>query len=82
MPEHTRITVNGQEILTPPGSTIAAVLASRGIACRRSVRGDLRGPLCGMGICYECRVEINGIPNCRSCQIICEPGMEVKTVGA
>jgi len=81
MPESTRIVVNGEEISTQPGATIAAVLASRGIACRRSVTGDLRGPLCGMGICYECRVEINGIPNCRSCQTICEPGMEVSTGG-
>lgn len=79
MPDSTRIRVNGEEVLTPPGWTVAAVLASRGLACRRSVTGDLRGPLCGMGICYECRVEINGIANCRSCQILCEPGMEVTT---
>lgn len=81
MPESVRIRVDGEELMTTPGSTVAAVLASRGITCRRSVRGELRGPLCGIGICYECRVEIDGIQNCRSCQILCEPGMEVRTGG-
>ena len=41
--------------------------------------GEARGPLCGMGICFECRATVNGQPHCRSCQIICQPGMEVRT---
>jgi len=32
-----------------------------------------------MGICYECRVTINGEPHARSCQILCRPGMQVVT---
>jgi sarcosine oxidase subunit alpha len=32
-----------------------------------------------MGICFECRVSINGTPHCRSCQIVCESGMRVNT---
>jgi sarcosine oxidase subunit alpha len=43
------------------------------------VLGESRGPLCGMGICMECRVTINGQPHCRSCQTLCEEGMEVRT---
>jgi len=46
---------------------------------RRSVSGELRGPLCGMGICMECRVTLNGHPHERSCQTLCAPGMEVVT---
>jgi len=42
-------------------------------------RGEARGPLCGMGLCFECRVSINGQPHCRSCLTLCEPGMEVRT---
>jgi sarcosine oxidase subunit alpha len=34
-----------------------------------------------MGICFECRVSINGTPHCRSCQIACESGMKVQTDG-
>jgi sarcosine oxidase subunit alpha len=50
-----------------------------GQACRISTGGEPRGPLCGMGICFECRATINGNAHCRSCQILCEPGMEVTT---
>jgi predicted molibdopterin-dependent oxidoreductase YjgC len=32
-----------------------------------------------MGICMECRVTINGETHCRSCQTLCEAGMEVRT---
>jgi D-hydroxyproline dehydrogenase subunit gamma len=49
------------------------------MAFRRSVKGDPRGPLCGMGICFECRVTIDGIPHSPSCQTLCRAGMEVRT---
>ncbi|HEV2697218.1 MAG TPA: 2Fe-2S iron-sulfur cluster-binding protein, partial [Terriglobales bacterium] len=38
-----------------------------------------RTVLCGMGVCFECRVEIDGRPHQRSCQIVCSPGMKVNT---
>jgi len=73
------ITVNGkpQEVLQ--GATVAAAILQAGTNGRISVRGGPRQPLCGMGICYECRVEIDGRPHQRSCQILCEPGMQVVT---
>ncbi|MFZ0864981.1 MAG: 2Fe-2S iron-sulfur cluster-binding protein [Candidatus Sulfotelmatobacter sp.] len=73
------VTVNGSPVLAPPGATVAVAVAIAGQACRTSVTGEPRGALCGMGICYECRVTINGKPHCRSCQVLCEAGMEVKT---
>lgn len=48
-------------------------------AFRRSVTGEARAPLCGMGICFECRVTINGQPHSRSCQIPCQPNLNVVT---
>jgi sarcosine oxidase subunit alpha len=45
----------------------------------RSVSGELRGPLCGMGTCMECRVTINGQLHCRSCQTLCADAMEIRT---
>jgi len=48
-------------------------------AARKSVSGELRGPLCGMGICFECRVTIDGIRHQRSCQLLCVPGICVTT---
>jgi D-hydroxyproline dehydrogenase subunit gamma len=79
MPDQLTITVNGAPVAVPPGATVAVAVAIAGLAFRTSVTGEPRGPLCAMGICYECRVAINGTPHCRSCQILCEPGMDVKT---
>ncbi len=49
---------------------------------RRSVSGQLRAPLCGMGVCQECRVTINGRAHVLSCQTLCQPGMDVQTGAA
>jgi sarcosine oxidase subunit alpha len=77
MSDQVSLTVNGTSISVPSGTTVAVAMALAGQPCRTSVTGQPRGPLCGMGICFECRVTINGIPHCRSCQCGCEPGMEV-----
>jgi predicted molibdopterin-dependent oxidoreductase YjgC len=79
MPNQVTLTVNGATVSVPSGATVAVAMAIAGQACRTSVTGEPRGPLCGMGICFECRVAINGKPHCRSCQIQCETGMEVRT---
>jgi aerobic-type carbon monoxide dehydrogenase small subunit (CoxS/CutS family) len=77
MPDQVSLKVNGASISVPSGTTVAVAMALAGQLCRTSVTGEPRRPLCGMGICFECRVTINGIPHCRSCQSPCEPGMEV-----
>jgi predicted molibdopterin-dependent oxidoreductase YjgC len=72
--------VNGAAVMVPAGSMVAAAVALAGVtAFRRSVRGEPRGPLCGMGICFECRVTINGQAHSRSCQILCQDGLDVRT---
>lgn len=73
-------TLNGKPATAPPGSTVAAALLSANVTTfRRSVTGESRMPLCGMGICFECRVTINGQTHQKSCQIPLVPGMEVTT---
>jgi sarcosine oxidase subunit alpha len=80
MADQIRLRVNGQTVSVEAGTVVAAVLAKSGVSrFRRSVKGESRGPLCGMGICMECRVTINGQAHCRSCQTLCESGMEVRT---
>ncbi len=79
MPKEISIKVNGIDVSVPNGSTVAVAVTIAGAACRTSVLGEPRGPLCGMGICFECRAVIDGRAHCRSCQILCEPGMNVKT---
>jgi sarcosine oxidase subunit alpha len=79
MPDQITVTVNGAPVAVPSGATVAVAMVLAGVACRTSVSGEPRGPLCGMGICFECRVAIGGTPHCRSCQVLCEPGMQVTT---
>ena len=79
MPSQVTVTVNGARVVVPSGVTVAAAVMIAGQACRMSVSGEPRGPLCGMGICFECRVAINGNPHVRSCQVLCEHGMDVAT---
>jgi D-hydroxyproline dehydrogenase subunit gamma len=75
------LTVNGVPLSVKGGTTVAAAVLLAGVTTfRSSVSGEPRGPLCGMGICYECRVTIDGEPHARSCQIVCRPGMLVVTV--
>ena len=79
MPEAVSITVNGRAVAAPVGSTVAVAMAIAGHVSRMSVSGQPRGPLCGMGICFECRVMIDGESQCKSCQIVCRSGMDVHT---
>ena len=79
MPSEFTVRVNGASVAVMEGSTIAVAIAIAGQPCRTSVTGEPRGPLCGMGICFECRAVVNGIPHSRTCQILCEPNMEVST---
>lgn len=80
--ETVSLLVNGARVTMPAGSTVAAAILKSGeSAFRSSVTGEPRGPLCGMGICFECRVTIDGEAHCRSCQTICRDGMDVRTDG-
>jgi D-hydroxyproline dehydrogenase subunit gamma len=79
MPEQITVKVNGVSISVSSSATAAVALMIAEQSCRTSVTGEPRGPLCGMGICFECRATINGVPHCRSCQILCEAGMEITT---
>lgn len=79
MAERILIFINDQPAEVEANSTVAAALVARGESCRRSVTGQPRGPLCGMGVCYECRVTIDGIDHRLACQTLAMPGMRVKT---
>jgi sarcosine oxidase subunit alpha len=71
--------VNGVPVTVSQGTTVAAAILMTSVSTRRSVSGEPRGPLCGMGVCFECRATVNGIAHQRSCQILCAQGMEVHT---
>ena len=80
MPDTVTVFVNGVSVTMPAGSMVSAAILKAGVySFRRSVSGEARGPLCGMGICFECRVTIDGEQYCRSCQTVCREGMDVRT---
>jgi sarcosine oxidase subunit alpha len=72
--------VNGRPVEVAEGTTVAAAVLISGAPTRRSVSGEARAPLCGMGICFECRVAIDGRPHQRSCQVVCAAEMDVRTL--
>lgn len=75
-----QLTVNGKMVRVPVGSVVATAIAVAGVTTyRHAVQGGGRAPLCGMGICFECRVTINGRGHCLSCQTLCEDGQKVVT---
>jgi sarcosine oxidase subunit alpha len=77
--EPVRISFNGRQITAYRGETVlAALIASGDLVLRKSHRlKEGRGAFCGMGVCYECRVSINGIPGQRACMVEVQEGMEI-----
>lgn len=73
------ITLNGEEIRVPDGAILAAIILREKAYSHSLVSSEPRAPLCGMGICFECRATVNGRPYQRTCQIVCEDGMDVRT---
>lgn len=76
MPE---LTLDGRPLQVAPGTTVAAALMLGGDGTSRtSVSGQRRAPVCGMGICQECRVTIDGQRRL-ACQTLCCDGMQVES---
>lgn len=74
------ITVDGVPHPVPADITLAAALLNLGVAAfRRDLDGNARGPVCGMGTCFECRVAVDGVRNVRSCLTPVRDGMSVET---
>ncbi|HEV2887318.1 MAG TPA: (2Fe-2S)-binding protein [Jatrophihabitans sp.] len=63
------------------GQTVGAALINAGIYSWRVTRRHARprGLFCGIGVCYDCLVSVNGTPNERACQVTAAAGMTVTT---
>src|ERR1700729_2212575 len=67
-----------QSVPARPGSSIAAALTAAGIrACRQSNAGD-RGLFCGMGVCGECSIEVDGRAGQLACITAAADGMQLR----
>jgi glycine/D-amino acid oxidase-like deaminating enzyme len=82
VPDSITVLIDGRPHEVPDGVTVVAALAlAQQSRTRTSRTGEPRGPLCGMGICAECRVVIDGVANQLGCQVFCRSGMEISTDG-
>jgi NADPH-dependent 2,4-dienoyl-CoA reductase/sulfur reductase-like enzyme len=71
-----KFTFDGTSIEARDGETIGAALARAGVSALGKRRdGRPRGLFCGMGVCQECVVSIDGQPGCRACMTIVANGM-------
>ena len=74
------IIVDGVPLPAYMGETIAgALLAAGRRAWRRTSHGQPRGVFCGIGLCFDCLVTVNGTPNVRACLTPVAAGMVVET---
>jgi predicted molibdopterin-dependent oxidoreductase YjgC len=75
------ITINGKPFKVPAGESVAAAVLASDIRYTRTtpVSGTPRAPFCLMGVCYECLMIINGLPNQRACKQTVTEGMSIKT---
>ncbi len=75
-----KILVNGKETPAYEGETVLAALLAAGYKKlkKNPVSQKPRGALCGMGVCFECTVTINGVSNIRACMTEVQEGMKIK----
>lgn len=74
------LTFDGHSVTARPGQSLAAALTEAGRrALRQTVSGGSRGMFCGMGVCQDCLVTVDGVPNRRACMTMAEPGQRVQT---
>ena len=78
--EKVTIKVNGIEYPAFTGETLLAALISSGYKQLKTspVLKEKRGALCGMGVCYECLVTVNGTKSVRACMTEIKAGMEIE----
>jgi predicted molibdopterin-dependent oxidoreductase YjgC len=76
-----KISVDGRSLDVAAGTLVAAAVerVAPGQGARVSPSGLRRQPLCGMGVCGECRVTVDGRAHRLGCQTLCAAGMEIRT---
>ena len=81
MTDPAHFTFDGTRIEFRPGQTVAAALIGTGILSWRLTRvaGKPRGLWCGIGICFDCLITVDGLPNQRACLLTAQPGTAVTT---
>lgn len=84
MSNRIRATFNGGPISADDGITVGAALVANGITSWRSTRNKdrPRGLFCGIGVCFDCLVDIDGQRNERACLVRLQDGMSINGAAA
>ena len=75
------LTLDGRAITARPGQSVAAALIEDGVRSWRTTRrgGRPRGLFCGIGVCYDCLISVDGLPDQRACLVSVRDGMTLST---
>ena len=75
------LTIDGKPLECAAGLTLAAAMYQNNQRVLRTTPRDglQRSLFCGMGLCYDCLVKVNGRANIRACQTIVSDNMQVLT---
>ena len=74
------LTIDGKTVRAFEGESVASVMMVGGkVAMRTTLAGDQRGLFCGMGVCFDCLVVVDDVPNTRACMTWVKEGMLVNT---
>lgn len=75
-----RLSFDGRPIEAAPGQSVGAALTAQGITAWRGTRkGERpRGLFCGIGICFDCLLTVDGAANQRACLVEVRDGMEIE----
>lgn len=78
--EEVHLTIDGREVTAYSSEMVAAAMLAEGVTTFRHTRqGDGRALFCGMGVCFDCLVVIDGVPNLRACMTRVREGMTIQT---
>ncbi len=80
-PMRVAITLDGEELIGVAGQSVAGVIMANGrLGFRRtSVQDSPRGVFCGIGVCFDCLVVVDGVSDVRACQRRAREGQVVTT---
>lgn len=82
MSDEVTASFDGSPLSAPAGASVAAALLASGRTSWRTTRaGRPRGLFCGIGVCFDCLVDIDGQTGQRACMIPLAEGMDIRSAG-
>jgi hypothetical protein len=80
-PRPVDIVVDGHAVAAVEGQSLAGALHQAGVTVlgRNPVTGEPRSAFCGMGVCFECELTVDGVPGIRACMTHVRAGLRVDT---